>query len=172
MALRARLIRQTEDLERRGAERHPMRMQVLASARDETSNAMLHDLSRTGMRLETSVPLAPGDEFSVELTADQSVVARVVWREGNVSGCEFLQPLSETAVMETLLRSPFVEPSRPEPTGPSQVEEIPIGENVDLNHFAEWHAKFQEETGRKGSQLLGFRRAPDGTIIAIVTKHH
>lgn len=96
----------------------------------------------------------------------------MVWREGNVSGCEFLEPLSERLVMETLLRSPFVDPSRSESAAPSQVEEIPIGDDVDIDQFAEWHSKFQQETGRKGAQLLGFRKAADGTIVAIVTKNN
>ena len=172
MALRARLVWQTEQSERRDGDRRPMRMHVLANARDDAANALLHDLSHTGMRIETEFDLAEGDEFTVELTAHDVVSARVVWKEGTVAGCQFVEPIDEQLVMETLLRSPFVDNAQSELAGGANVEEIPIGVDVDLNQFAEWHRSFQAETGRKGSQLLGFRRGPDGTIIAIVTKNN
>ena len=170
MALRARLVRQSQDLERRDAERHNLALEILASAPGETSNAMLLDLSQSGMRIETKVALQVGDTLSVQLNGRDAVTARVVWHDGDVSGCEFDTRLDERVVMETLLRSPFVDSHKHDALSPSQVEEIPIGEDVDLEQFAEWHRKFQQEMGRKGSQLLGFRRAPDGTIVAIVNK--
>src|SRR3954471_15721358 len=67
---------------------------------------VIHDLSQTGVPLETSAALAPGETFQVELPETGSVAASVVWNSGEFYGCQFARPISPAALSATLLKSP------------------------------------------------------------------
>ena len=93
---------------RRYAVRRPLRLATILG--DCESDATIHDLSVTGMLLETAEEVAVGDLFLVEIPHIGHVPATVVWNSGRFFGCKFDQPISAAAVSGALLRNPFVRP--------------------------------------------------------------
>ena len=65
----------------------------------------VHDLSATGVLLETSVSMLVGADFELELPHAGIVEAVVVWNSGEYYGCQFTQPISPAALSAALLQS-------------------------------------------------------------------
>lgn len=105
MALAAKLDEGVQPLERRGFERRRLQLRVLSYHSQGATNALIHDLSETGMRLETSVDLVKNDPITVHLPEAGPALARVIWARGCVFGCEFDQPVSRWVVSAALLKS-------------------------------------------------------------------
>lgn len=92
--------------ERRYASRRTLSLGTLASTDPASWRVVIHDLSETGLRIQTSMSLAVGDEIEVALPEAETVTARVVWSEDTTYGCEFLTPITKGAVSASLLLSP------------------------------------------------------------------
>ena len=84
----------------------PRRTLTLASVlQDSGASAVIHDLSVTGLSLETSDPLAVGEKLLVDLPLRGATCATVVWRDGSLFGCEFEESVSPAAISAALLRA-------------------------------------------------------------------
>ena len=94
--------------ERRGSARRALRLAVDGHVRG-ACQVTIHDLSLTGVLIETSTPLRAGETFEVDLPEAGKVEASVVWSSGEFYGCEFREPLSTAALSAALLRSPPVD---------------------------------------------------------------
>jgi hypothetical protein len=102
MAIAARLERfPTRD--RRSKPRH--KLQLGTNIRATGDNVSIHDISTTGMLIETSVKLAPFDALHVDLPEKGATEALVMWSSGRFYGCEFTEPLSQAAISAAFLRS-------------------------------------------------------------------
>jgi len=55
--------------------------------------------------VETLVELAVGETLQVDIPEANASIARVVWTEGFLAGCEFVDPVSTGAVSAVQLRS-------------------------------------------------------------------
>lgn len=66
----------------------------------------IHNISSTGMLIESSALLSVGAEFDVHLTDGGEHTARVVWTCDELCGCEFKVPLTKATISSTVLRSP------------------------------------------------------------------
>ena len=86
----------------------------------------VHDLSLTGVLLETSVPMLVGAIFDIELPEIGTVEATVVWNSGEFYGCQFALPISPAAVSAAQLRS---QPQSDVDVGPPD----PVAELQELN---------------------------------------
>lgn len=97
---------------KRGAPRHQMRLRVRgAPPAGEATDVLIHNLSPTGLLIESTQHLAVGDEIVVELPEAATSTAKVVWASGQFFGCAFDRPLSAAAVSAAHLRSePASEP--------------------------------------------------------------
>ena len=84
--------------------RHQLRLPIEGSI---GNRAIMRDLSRTGLMLETSDALAVGETLEIDFHGT-SAYAHVVWREGTMVGCQFRQPISRSAISAALLQSPIV----------------------------------------------------------------
>ena len=69
------------------------------------SSVVIHDLSMTGLLVETAADLAPGDTIEVHLPEMGPVMAAVVWSEQSFFGCRFEQRIPRAAISAALLRS-------------------------------------------------------------------
>jgi len=118
----------SKDKSTRGTARHQMRLRVRgAPGSGEAADVLIHNLSATGLLLESASRLAVGDEIVVELPESATCTAKVVWTSGQFFGCAFDRPLSASTVSAAQLRSePAIElPLRHEvvgQTGPSSAE--------------------------------------------------
>jgi hypothetical protein len=65
----------------------------------------IHDVSATGMLIETDAKLSPRDRLELSLPQSGITDALVVWNSGRFFGCEFTRPLSQATLSAALLRS-------------------------------------------------------------------
>jgi hypothetical protein len=94
-----------------------------SSLRGSGDEVTIHDLSSSGMLIETAAALAPFDGLEIELPEIGTRAAVIVWNSGRYFGCEFREPLPQAAISAALLRSPAgisadPSPPLPEPTAP------------------------------------------------------
>lgn len=169
MAENARPLQAEVSTDDRRSGRRTVRLATQLASLSERTEALIHDLSGQGLRIESTVRFEEGERLLVELPFVGEVEAQVIWRDGDVCGCEFTTPISKAVVSAALLRSPIV---RPEASGGGTIEEIEIAISPTLQQMTEWEVEFEENRSRSGRQLLGFRQRSDGMIVAMVTKTH
>jgi hypothetical protein len=105
---------------RRRAVRRKLRLGgKLSSSGDKV---IIHDLSATGILIETAAPLTTFDELEVELPEVGPTTATVMWSGGTYFGCQFHEPVPKSALSAALLRNPF----EPRPAEP-------VAANIDLD---------------------------------------
>ena len=92
--------------DRRTAPRRRLHLDLSLGAAGE--KATIHDLSSTGILVETAAGLTEFDELEVELPEVGTTLATVIWSSGDYFGCQFHAELPRSAVSAALLRSPFV----------------------------------------------------------------
>lgn len=86
----------------------PRRRLHLDSVGATGEKVTIHDLSSTGILIETTAALAEFDQIEVELPEVGMAQATVIWSSGDYFGCQFHAELPRSAVSAALLRSPFV----------------------------------------------------------------
>ncbi len=90
----------------RGTARHQIRLRVRGGAvSGGASDVLIHNLSTTGMLIESTAQLTVGDEIAVDLPEAAKSVGRVVWASEQFFGCVFDRPLSTAAASAAKLRS-------------------------------------------------------------------
>ncbi len=91
--------------EQRGSVRRALRLDIPREATAAGEVAVtIHDLSLTGVLIETRTPLGEGATFQIELPEAGSVEATVVWASGELFGCRFSRPISPAALSGALLK--------------------------------------------------------------------
>ena len=108
MAILAELHPQRRTSERRVALRRTLQLTV----RGETpiggsAQVLIHDISVTGILLETSADLLIGETIEVDVPEGGPTTAIVMWNSGRFFGCQFHGRISPAAVSAAVLRSPF-----------------------------------------------------------------
>ena len=89
------------DSERRRSARRSLKLGAVGDGTAVT----VHDISLTGLLMESPAPMLVGASFEVELPHAGAVPAVVVWNSGEFYGCEFHEPVSPAAVSAALLQS-------------------------------------------------------------------
>lgn len=108
MPINATIEEQEISGSRRGAARMRMRLETPGSLdRGEGATVVIHNLSATGMLVETASDLAVGQRIVVALPEARDVAATVVWRSEALAGCRFDQPLSRATLSAAQLRNPL-----------------------------------------------------------------
>ena len=103
-------IQPVKNRNRRAASRRTLHLDIRVGATGET--VTIHDLSPTGVLVETAAGLARFDELAMELPEVGKTRATVVWSSGRFFGCQFDDVLPKSAVSAALLRGSF-EPRQP-----------------------------------------------------------
>lgn len=127
-------LERSQPHDRRSKPRHRLRLGTNIKATGE--NASVHDISSTGMLIETSVKLQPLDALEVDLPENGPTEALVMWSSGQFYGCEFKQPLSKAAISAAFLRS---SPTDAQEVPPKPPRKTPVGATaaVDEHQAAE-----------------------------------
>lgn len=101
---------------KRGAPRLHMRFEAPGSlGGSDGTTVAIHNLSATGMLIETASDLAIGQRLTVALPEAPDCAATIVWRSEALAGCRFDRPLSRAALSAAQLRNPLpddVDPAR------------------------------------------------------------
>jgi len=103
MTISARL-QVTPAANRRGWTRRSL--SLVSSLQGTGSDVTIHDVSLTGLLIETSAELTVFDDLEIELPEAGFTPALVVWNSGRFYGCQFKAGISQAAVSAALLRSP------------------------------------------------------------------
>lgn len=109
--------------EQRRTTRRTLRLQVAGTSSEGVAAPMIiHDLSATGLLVQTEDGPPVGEKLHIELFDAERHPAKVVWSSGRFIGCKFDRPLPQAVISAALLRSvpPEVE-QRIETTGGSSV---------------------------------------------------
>ena len=91
--------------ERRGGLRRALRLEAGAARGGEAVNAVVLNLSDSGLLLETEAPLKPGEALDVVLPEAGTRTARVVWAGHGLAGCKFDAPRGKSALSAAALAS-------------------------------------------------------------------
>ncbi|NML07482.1 PilZ domain-containing protein [Sphingomonas sp. G-3-2-10] len=82
------------EIDARGAVRFEVDVDSTLRGMDgEPVNVTVEDFSRTGFRFSGDLELPAGTLISIGLSGAGAREAKVVWRDGQAHGCEFLMPL-------------------------------------------------------------------------------
>jgi transcriptional regulator with XRE-family HTH domain len=99
MAIKALIDQPATGSGQRAGMRRALRLEasgMLPGGQD--ANVMIHNISVTGLLLETGVDLASGEALSLALPEAGIVEAAIIWRSGQLYGCAFSAPLSHAAL--------------------------------------------------------------------------
>lgn len=106
MALQARLA-SLEVASGRGRQRRTLRLAVNASVAGEPARTTIHNISETGLLIETDIRLPVGEWIDVELPGAEPRPAQVVWISESLYGCKFDGVITSATLSASVLRSPF-----------------------------------------------------------------
>ena len=70
-----------------------------------SGNVTIHNISESGMLIETGLELGVGARLSVDLPHDASVPASVVWASDKLFGCKFERPIGLPALSAVQLKA-------------------------------------------------------------------
>lgn len=105
MRLPAHFSEQDLTRDQRGSTRRALSLDVPGEAPKAGEVAVtIHDVSLTGVLLQTCARLDSGDTFQLELPEAGNVEAIVMWNSGEFYGCQFRQPISPAALSAALLK--------------------------------------------------------------------
>lgn len=145
MALEAQLDFDRGGKKRRASQRRRLTLRVPgASTSGEASDVVIRDLSKSGLLIESPVPLSVGEEMIVNLPNTAGAAASVIWASGELYGCQFNRALSDAAVSAALLRSEpkdanpgdrAGEPSTPQIFG-ARLKQLRLREGLSLVELA------------------------------------
>lgn len=114
MVIQAQLKLRRQSQTQRREVRRKLRLNVARKTGDgRTGDVLIHDLSTSGILVQTDDMLAIGEIIEVELPRTGVHHIEVVWGSGTFYGCRFLEPVPPAAVSAALLRSTPERPSQP-----------------------------------------------------------
>lgn len=99
--------------DRRAAPRRTLRLGASGQFAHGAVPVTVHNISASGMMIQTDTPLSEGDSFALDLPEAGERSARVVWADAPMYGCRFTEPLGAAALSAAQLRADVAE--RPEP---------------------------------------------------------
>jgi transcriptional regulator with XRE-family HTH domain len=67
--------------------------------------ALVHNISATGMLVESKAPLEIGEVIEVNLPHSGKTATKVIWTSGGLAGCQFEMPISPATLSAAQLRS-------------------------------------------------------------------
>lgn len=96
------------------AQRRNLRLEVAGELNGSRANVTVHNISESGLLVETDQPLPVGEWFNLTLPEAGNVEAEVIWVSGALHGCRFAAPLGRAALSASQLRG-VVTPNAAEP---------------------------------------------------------
>ncbi|MDE8654393.1 helix-turn-helix domain-containing protein [Novosphingobium album (ex Liu et al. 2023)] len=111
MAIAAHLDETAQPAGGRREPRRNLRLETLgALASGEAANVLVHNVSTTGLLVESDIALTVGEAIALELPEAGATLAHVIWTSGRLFGCQFDTPIGTAALSAARLRSAVGEP--------------------------------------------------------------
>jgi transcriptional regulator with XRE-family HTH domain len=100
---------QMEDLPRAPGARGEVRRKLRLEARGATASGgetavLVHNISATGLLLESDQPLEIDEWIEIDLPQAGGTWAKTMWTSGRLAGCQFVAPISTAALSGAQLR--------------------------------------------------------------------
>jgi transcriptional regulator with XRE-family HTH domain len=120
MAIKAHLDQSVTGEGQRSAQRRALRLETSgALPGGAEANVVIHNISATGLLIETGLEVADEEQLAIDLPAAGQVSARIIWRSGRLYGCAFASPLTAGALAAAQLQGlPVGEDAPPARTAP------------------------------------------------------
>ena len=117
MAIMAHIDQPAPGQAQRNGFRHALRLETSGTLPGGIdANVTVHNISISGLLLETGIDLAAGESLTLDLPEAGAVEARIVWRSQHLYGCAFAEPLTHAAIAAAQLQGlPVGEPVSAEP---------------------------------------------------------
>ncbi len=115
------------------AERRELLLETSGELGGVPANVTVHNISATGLLIETAQELAAGDGLRVTLPEAGAVDAEVVWVSGTLRGCRFAQPIGRAVLSAAQLRSvvePAPQPSAEAANAPAEIAGATLGQRI------------------------------------------
>lgn len=110
VSILAQLEQHHDRADRRRSPRRTLTLEAAATPPSvPAARVIIHDLSLTGLLIETSASLTVGERLRVQFPEAGTIEARLVWASGRLFGCEFQKPISKATLSAALLRSPALQ---------------------------------------------------------------
>src|SRR3546814_15903908 len=71
---------------------------------DDGANVMIHNISATGLLIETGLTLGVGDRIEIGLPHAGATAIEVIWESGPLFGCRFGRPITPATPSAAQLR--------------------------------------------------------------------
>ena len=91
--------------EHRASDRRVLRLEARVAMPAGESGVEVHNLSRTGLLVESTTKLPVGTDLQIELPGGKCHRAKVVWADEGLFGCRFERALSQATLSAALLRA-------------------------------------------------------------------
>lgn len=115
MPLEGQLVTRHDAGENRKEVRRRLHLHASGSANGGTGlSVLIHDMSESGLLLQTEGRLPLGERFEVILPLVGARWASVVWASGDFLGCQFEEPIGRAALSAAELRSEPPAPDAPD----------------------------------------------------------
>lgn len=106
-----------------------------------STEILVHDISATGLLVESPLPLANDERIAVELPEAGETWAQVVWTSGKLFGCRFETPISLAVLSAAQLRSAGgqsvdIEPRKGGDTFGARLQQLRQEAGLSLAHVA------------------------------------
>lgn len=106
MPIAAHFKETEQDIGQQRAARRTLFLRAQGVLPDGAGTAVqVHNISATGLLLESELALAPGETIAVDLPQTGMRPATVIWHSGALFGCQFDAPLSSAILSAAELRS-------------------------------------------------------------------
>lgn len=149
MPIGAHLEQRRRPIESRVGPRRKLRLDAPgASSAGTAMNVVVHDLSETGLLLQTSAQLSVGERIEVVLPHAGATTASVVWGSNDFFGCRFEKRISRATVSASQLQGE-TEPG----AGPSDASVLP---GADLDETL--GVRLRRLRKARGISLIGLAR--------------
>lgn len=114
----------TDSSEQRVSDRRVLRLDARVATKEGRGGVQVHNLSRTGLLIESAAEVPVGSQIEVELPDGQAHAAEVVWADEGLIGCRFIRTLSQASLSAALLRAspPALIPMAPHPRAEGMVK--------------------------------------------------
>lgn len=108
MRMFAHVMNSEENVNRRRTARRSLILDAVAHKdEDQVSEIVIHNLSQTGLLMESSAKFELGEIFYLHLPEVGATPAQVRREDNGRYGCEFLAPVGKVVLSAALLRSAF-----------------------------------------------------------------
>jgi len=104
MAIPAHLESSPPSESRRGQPRRRIRLPSQAKDAETGANVMIHNISATGLLVETDLALGIGDRIEIGLPHAGATAIEVIWASGRLYGCRFGRPITPATLSAAQLR--------------------------------------------------------------------